>query len=464
MKIFNSIKGRLFIWLFAFISILLITVGISMYFKVRNAIFTSIDQSLNSEMAIVAGLLHFENEKIEFELSEVVSGEYVTPGSGHYYQVVLDGKTFAASQSLVDNEYDFTLRRTEIYNEDSGDIAYTSVGPAHETVRVMQHDFELLGIHASLFLAESIEESLATIERIKLFLFITIPVSIMLTGLISLLIVKQSLRPIDLFSGRVRNITHKNLNERIDSNRQTEELTRLAESFNEMLDRLQKAFEVEKRIISDASHELKTPLSVIKTQCDVILQRSRTPEEYIEAIDTVKSSGDSMSRLVNDLLSVARLDSGLLRSAEFQEVKLNRCLEEAVSVVKLLAEKNNVQINSALSESISIMGVKDRLTEAFLNIIENAVRYNRHGGTVDIAVSGNDNYVEILIQDTGTGIEENHLKRIFERFYRADPARSTEGTGLGLSITKAIIEAHGGAIKAESKIGEGTRFIINFSL
>ncbi len=228
-----------------------------------------------------------------------------------------------------------------------------------------------------------------------------------------------------------------------------------------MLDRLQNAFEVEKRIISDSSHELKTPLSVIKTQCEVILQRSRTKEEYIEALETIMSSDDSMSRLVNDLLSLARLDSGLLSSTEFQEVQLNRCIEEAVNVVKILAEKTNVQINSEFSESINIIGARERLTEIFLNIIENAVRYNRQGGHVDIELSRNANYAEIVIKDTGMGIEENALKKIFDRFYRADPARTTGGTGLGLSITKSIIEAHDGKIKAESTIGEGSRFIIN---
>ncbi len=443
---------------------LLITVGLSLYFEVKNAVFTSIDQSLNSEIKLVEGLLHFEDGKIEFELSEVVAGEYVIPGSGHYYKVMLDGQVFAASPSLVDNKYDFALTRAEMTNEGIGNVAYTSVGPAQETVRVLQHDFDFLGKPASIFLAESIEDSLRTIEKIKLYLFITILVSIMITGLISLLIVKQSLRPIELFSGRVKNITHKNLNERIDTKKQTEELTRLAESFNAMLDRLQKAFEVEKRIISDASHELKTPLSVIKTQCEVILQRSRTKEEYIEALETIMSSGNSMSKLVNDLLSLARLDSGLLSSAGFQEVSLNRCLEEAVSVVNVLAEKSNIHINSTLSENISIMGGKERLTEAFLNIIENAVRYNRQGGSVDIELSRNDNYAEVVIKDTGTGIEEEDLGKIFERFYRADSARTTGGTGLGLNIAKAIVEAHDGKIKAESTVGEGSRFVIKLPI
>ncbi len=460
----SSIKGRLVLWIFTFISLLLIIIGASLFYNIKQAIFTSIDNSLDSKIEIVAGLLHFEEGKVEFELSEFISGEYAVPGSGRYYKVVMDEKVFAASPSLMNDDYDFTSGKRDMRKGAAGDLAYTSIGPGKERIRVMQHDFEFIGKPTTVFLGESIEVSLAAIGRIRIFLIIAIPVSIVITGLISSWIVNRSLMPLTLFSGAVSRITHENLNERVISGHHTEELAGLAEAFNAMLDRLQKAFEVEKRIISDASHELKTPLSVIRTQCDVVLQRSRTVEEYIEAIRTIKISGESMSRLVNDLLSLARLDSGLLLSAEFQKLTLNRCLEEAVNAMNVLAEKNNVQINSAFSENISIMGVKERLTEAFLNIIENAVRYNRPGGSVDIELSGNDNYAEVLIKDTGAGIKEDDLKRIFKRFYRADPSRTTGGTGLGLSIAKAIVEAHDGTIKAESRIGEGSRFVINFPL
>lgn len=460
MKIFNSIKGRLYIWSFVFISTLLVVVGFSIYYKVHNAIYSSIDRSLNSEIEIISGLLHVEKGRIEFELSEVISGEYSIPRSGHYYKVIIDGQVFAASQSLVDDSFDFTLHKSDYSGGQPGDITYTSIGPDDERIRVIQRDFEFIDKPATIYLAESLEESIDTIERIKLYLLIVIPVSILLAGFVSLLIVNYSLKPLRTFSDRVGQITHKNLNERISSQKQTEELTRLAESFNDMLNRLQKAFEVEKRIISDASHELKTPLSVIRTQCEVILQKSRTTEEYIEALETIKDSGKNMSKLVSDLLSLARLDSGLIETERFKMVSLRECLEEAAHAVTLLAEKNQVNINIDITDDIRISGNRGKLTEAILNIIENGVRYNRSGGSVEITLSRNNDKAEIRIKDTGTGIEASDLERIFERFYRADASRSTEGTGLGLSIAKAIIEAHGGAIRAESTSGRGSSFFI----
>lgn len=464
MKIFNSIKGRLFVWTFAFISVLLIIIGILIHFRAKEVILTSVDRSLNSKIEIVAGLLHVEEGEIEFELSEVVSGEYTIPRSGLYYKVVMDGRVFASSPSLVDSDFDFTGHMREVKTEGPGDIAFLSIGPDEERVRVMQHDYEFLGVPTTIFLAESIEEDISTIEGIKLFLLIAIPVSILISGFVGYWIVGYSLSPLKMFSGKVGRITHKNLNERIDSQNETSELTDLAGSFNEMLDRLQKAFEVERRIISDASHELKTPLSVIRAQCEVILQKSRTKEEYIEALETIQGSGKGMSRLVNNLLSLARLDSGLLEQSCFEKVQLKDCIDEAVNAARVLGEKEHISINADIRDGIAVSGSKEKLTEAFLNVIENGVRYNREGGSVVIEASGDDNTALIQIKDTGLGIDGPDLGKIFERFYRADASRSTEGTGLGLSIAKAIIEAHGGTIRAESENGKGSTFFINLSL
>jgi hypothetical protein len=464
VKVFNSIKGRLFVWIFSFISVLLIIIGVSLHFRAKKVIFASVDRSLDSKIEIVAGLLHVEDGEIEFELSEVVSGEYAIPRSGRYYKVVMDGKVFAFSPSLVGNDFDFRKNIKEVKNGGTGDTAYMSIGPGDERVRVMQHDFEFLEKPTTIYLAESIEEEISAIEGIKLYILIAIPFSILFAGFVSLWLVHQSLNPLKMFSRAVSRITHKNLNERIESGEQTRELTRLAESFNGMLDRLQKAFEVERRIISDASHELKTPLSVIRTQCEVILQKSRTEEEYIEALETIKESGSNMSKLVHNLLSLARIDSGLLEPSRFEAMSLKECIEEAVNLAKVLGEMNHINVSADIMNDITVTGSKEKLTEAFLNVIENGVRYNRDGGSVEVAAFREGQQAKIQIRDAGSGIETGDLNRIFERFYRADTSRSTEGTGLGLSIAKAIVEAHGGRIGVHSTVGKGSCFFITLPL
>jgi heavy metal sensor kinase len=298
------------------------------------------------------------------------------------------------------------------------------------------------------------------IDTFKRFLQVTISLSILLLCLTAWWIARISLRPLKEFSSTIETITHKNLNEQIDTETTTNELTTLARSFNALLDRLNHVFESQKRLVADASHELKTPLSVIRTQCDVVLQRARTPEEYMEALQTIKAYSQNMTRLINNLLSLARLDAGLISAPSFTPVSIRECVDQAVEMTKQLADERRVQITTSVDESLFIMGIETGLMEAFLNIIENAVRYNREGGTVTVCAVKQEKQAVITISDTGVGIRDGDRERVFERFYRADSVRNIEGTGLGLSIVKSVISAHGGKIDVRSEPGKGSSFTV----
>jgi len=227
-----------------------------------------------------------------------------------------------------------------------------------------------------------------------------------------------------------------------------------------MLDRLQKVFESEKQLIADASHELKTPLSVIMLQCDVTLQRERRPEEYIDALNSIRSVSDGINAIVKNLLLLARLDSGLLSSKGPDIVSLNDCIGKAAAMVQPFAEKMSIRVVKTLGVDISIAGNTDNLAEAFLNILENGVKYNNDNGVVEISSTWNGVEAVVSIRDTGVGIRKADQERIFDRFYRADTTRNTDGTGLGLSIAKEIIEAYNGKIALESGPREGSTFTI----
>lgn len=463
-KILKSIKGQLFFWFFTFSSAILLAVGLFMYYEIKEIVFNSVDHTLHSKMQIITGLLHEEHGMIELELSEVISGEYSIPRSGHYYKVIMDGKILAASPSLVDDNYNLTSGTLEYHDRELKEKVFTAIGPDGEPIRVLRRDLEFLGRSFSVFVAESLTDSLIMIGTFRKLLLTIIPVSIFIVSLVGLWITNKSLKPVNILSGRIKTITHKNLNERIDAETEAEELIGLADSFNEMLNRLQQAFEAEKRLISDASHELKTPVSVIKTHCDVMLQKERSNEELVETLKTIKTVSENMGKLIKELLSLTRLDSGILSPANFKKISLNECVLQAIQLTKPLAERKNVSVKTLLVNDINIIGDKDRLTEAFLNMIENAVNYNKDNGTVEIETAIKNNKVNISIKDTGIGIKKEDLDRIFERFYRTDASRSVEGTGLGLSIAKAILEAHGGMIKAESEFGKGSCFTITLPL
>ncbi len=456
----KSIKGRIFLWLFTFTSLLLIAAGLFLYHEVREIVMGAMDRTLHSKVQVITGLLHEEHDSIELELSEVILGEYSIPRSGHYYKVVMDGKLLAASPSLVDGSFDLAAGLLQSTDGRLREKIYESRGPDGEPVRVLQHDLDAFGRTFSVLVAESLSESIGMIHTFRNFLFVVIFSGILGVCLIGLWTARRSLDPLKDFSARIRTITHKTLGERLNAEAETRELTGLASSFNEMLGRLERAFESEKRLVADASHELKTPLSVIRAQCDVTLQKKRRAEEYIAAIETIRSVSETIETMVRDMLSLARLDSGILTSKDFTVVSLNECVQRALAMVHPLAEKRRVRIVSNLEAAVEIAGNRDSLTEAFLNVIENGVKYNRENGLLEVSAARDGAKAVVEIRDTGVGIQDGEVERIFDRFYRADTPRSGECTGLGLSIAKTIIEAHGGEITVKSEPGKGSTFMI----
>jgi signal transduction histidine kinase len=455
----RSIAGRLVFWFFVCTTVVLISVGMFLYAKVGNIVISSVDRTLHSKLQIITGLLHEEGGSVELELSEVIAGEYVIPRSGHYYKVMMGKDLLAISPSMAGDDFNFFSPPVAVVNQ-LGETFYTGTGPDNEPVRVISYEYSAFGKSFTITLAESLKNSYSIIVTFRRFLQVSISLGILLLCLTAWLIAWMSLRPLAAFSSAIETITHKNLTEHIDAEATANELTTLARSFNALLDRLNHVFESQKRLVADASHGLKTPLSVIRTQCDVVQQRPRTPEEYMEAFQTIRTYSQNMTRLINNLLSLARLDAGFLSMGDFTAVSLRECIEQAVLMTAQFAEERSIQITTSIDDTILVKGSQTGLLEAFLNIIENGVRYNREGGAVSISGTKKEGKALITIADTGSGISENDISGIFKRFYRGDNAQDIEGTGLGLSIVRSIISAHGGEIDVRSEPGKGSRFTV----
>ncbi len=460
----HSLKGRLFFWSLLVSLSLLIILGYILHFEIKKAIFHSVEHTLHSKVQILKGLLHEEHGAIELELAEIVSGEYSVPRSGHYYKVLLDNDVFAASPSLVDENFNLEFGKLYSTNEQFNEKVYLSTGPANEPIMTIRHDFVIFDLPASAYAAQSLEESMALISTFKHVLLIAIPSTIVLLSLTGLWISRESMKPLERFSSTIEKITHKTMNERISPELQVSEVKNIANSFNAMLDRLEGAFETEKQLVADASHELKTPLSVINAQCDVLIQGDGMDNKYEQALNRIKGASKSMNRLIGDMLSLTRLDSGLLSTADFTSVSLYECIDNALKFTEFLAKEREVKIANKIPEDIHITGDRDMLTEVFLNIIENGIKYNKAGGTVEITAAKNTDSAEVFIEDTGKGIREGDSDKIFDRFYRADTSRSKEGTGLGLSIAKAIIEAHRGRIHVKRGLDKGSCFVLTLPI
>lgn len=275
---------------------------------------------------------------------------------------------------------------------------------------------------------------------------------------------RRIFRPVAAIAATASRISGRNLEERIDADRVDVELADLAEVLNGTFDRLQAAFDRQARFTADASHELRTPLTVIRSQAELALSRVRTPEEYQAALIACVRSAVRMTDLVERLLTLARADagwSGLRREA----VDLERVVLDAVAQIGPAAEKVGVTLRSEV-EPARVAGDAAALGQVVVNLVKNAVQYNRKGGRVQVQVAFRGKDAALTVSDTGVGIPETDRSHVFERFYRVDRSRSraSGGTGLGLAICKSIVEAHGGNIGFDSDPQQGTTFWVTLPL
>lgn len=268
--------------------------------------------------------------------------------------------------------------------------------------------------------------------------------------------VGKMLRPLKRLTDSVEAVDEQNLHQRVEPSGAQGEVLVLTESFNGMLDRLEDAFLIQKSFAANAAHELKTPLAVIKSSLQV-LEMNPHPEtsDYEEFMDDTGKSLERIIKTVEGLLALANLAA----AGTDQKVEVSALLEQAVR--ELSGKAKNAQVELSVSGvDAEVTGNPSLLYRAFYNLIENAVKYNRKGGRVEIAVRQDEGHVMIRITDNGIGIEREAVSHIFEPFYRADQSRSQKipGSGLGLAVVKMILDKHDGKISVESQAGKGTQF------
>lgn len=270
------------------------------------------------------------------------------------------------------------------------------------------------------------------------------------------LLSRRTLKPIDTLTCTVRRISVSNLSRRVEVGPADDELSRLAVTFNEMIERLQVSFEQQNRFVSDASHELRTPIAVIKGYADLIGQWAKgDPQVLEESVAAIRKEANGMTALVEQLLFLARGDSGRLKPQK-EDIPVSALLHEIVEESRLITPYRHFE--ETAPENLQIHADPKLLKQALRALVDNAIKYTPEDGIVRLDASEGSKGVTIRVTDTGIGIPENELPRIFDRFYRADQDRSREkgGSGLGLSIVKWIVDVHGGTITVESEKGKGT--------
>ena len=301
------------------------------------------------------------------------------------------------------------------------------------------------------------------LKNLRVALFILFPVTVLVTGVMGAFLAKVTLRPVNNMIKTIHQITAKNMKLKIQIPGTKDEIQKLAETFNTMLERLDKGFTSQRQLFEDLSHELKTPLTILKGEFEVSLKKLRSQQEYESILSSSLEEINRIIKLAENLLLLARLDSKEVLP-EKRMLEIDSLVALIVNNIKPLAELKQIQLSFNSNGATFLEGDESQLKTAFINLLDNAIKYTGQKGKIDISVTGDKGSVKIYIKDTGIGIPEEELPRIFDRFYRIDKSRNTTGFGLGLSITESIIEAHGGTIAVNSQPSHGTTFTISIPL
>ena len=332
--------------------------------------------------------------------------------------------------------------------------------PITRTRGQLREYFRSLPHGEALLIGRSMAPDLAAMRRLALWLFAagTGVLAIGLAG--GWWLATRAIRPIEDISATAIKIAAGDLSQRINASDTESELGRLAGVLNSTFARLEAAFAHQVRFTSDASHELRTPISVILSQTQTALSRERSASEYRDTLEACQRAAQRMRKLAESLLELARLDAGQ-QQMKHEALDLSRVARESAELVGPLAAERGIELQCELP-IVQCVGDAEKLGQVVTNLLSNAIHFNREKGQVRLSTSAENGTACLTVSDTGGGIPDEDIPHIFERFYRVDKSRSRiQGrTGLGLAICKAIVEAHGGTIDVSSQPGQGSTFVV----
>jgi heavy metal sensor kinase len=305
----------------------------------------------------------------------------------------------------------------------------------------------------------SLENMYKTRQRFLLTMAAVFPLGILLAGGGGWLLARRVLSPVDKMTRTAQKISGEHLGQRLQESGNGDELDRLAKTLNDMLVRLHDSLEQMRQFSADASHELQTPLTILKGEMEVALRQQRTPEEYEDVLRSGLEEIDRLNHLVTGLLLLARADSGVLR-LDKQVIDLKNFIADMLHQMQPLAESHSVGLRLVSAETVGVEADREHLRRLLSNLLVNAIKYSCSNGQVTVSLLRKGKWAVIAISDTGIGIPESEQQQIFNRFHRATQtcSRDGQGVGLGLSIAESIAKAHNGHIEFDSVLNKGTTF------
>ncbi len=455
-----NLKNRITFYYLAATGILIGILFFIIYFSVRETAYSHMDEDLDAESTEVErNLVVLNNQFIianTFEWNEREHGRIeVNP---IFIQIVdAKGHLIKRTGNLLNGKLDF--------NPNIKQRTYMNTSLSGSAIRQVQIPIKnptgtTLGY---IIVAMPLEESAIVLLNLFIILMTTYWSVLVVLFYITRFIAGKSISPINKVILTAERITRENLDERIDLPDHKDEIYKLTLTINQLLDRLEDAVIREKQFTSDASHELRTPLSIIKGTLEVLIRKPRTVELYESKINYCINEVDRMTAIIDQLLILARYESGKVTTL-INKININEVLKPVLARLNPLIEENKIFININTQDPDSVFADFSMLEIILENLISNSIKYSSEGKQIDINSFHNDGKVRLEIKDYGIGIHQEHIEKIFDRFYRADSSRNSEitGNGLGLAIVKRLADLQNLSIFINSKPSEGTSFQLIF--
>ena len=466
----STLRWRLTLWYTALLGVPLIALAFGSYLIFARALtnrtdefigdaLTAFSRELGAERRAATGVLPAVRSTVEEVRFRDLRIE-VRDSTG----VVIASTPLADPDSMpllaAESRVDSMLRASDLHRSQS-----LTIGSGRDVYRVMTRPVTLAGARLELSGSYSMRDIEAVLDRIRGIFAIMIPLLVVCAATGGYFLASRSLSPIASMASRAAEISATNLRERLPVGG-GEELTGLANVVNDLLERLETSFTQQRRFMADASHELRTPTAIVRTEADVTLAQQHRPEaEYRASVAIMGDAARRLARIVDDLLLLARADGGSV-VARREPIYLEDLVHDMVRSVRPLADARRVQVELRDVIEAPFEGDADLLGRLLLNLLDNAIKHSPAGATVAVEMAQSAGQYEIAVIDAGEGIPADARERIFERFVRLDAARSraeqtsTSGAGLGLAIARRIAEVHGGRLElAESRPGR-TQFSV----
>lgn len=458
-----SIGLRLTLWYLSIFALAQLVFGAGMWLILRENLRQLSTASLAGEVEDVRRFLEGQAAGRSFDdIRKAVTDEYSAEADGDYLQIRdADGHWLYRSPMLA--KLDFPPVTPAVPQRPS----FQEVRFGEKAFRFVSDRIDVRGRTLIVQFGATIDQEITTLKNFRNYLLAFAPGLLFVAGLVGYGMSRKALSPVDQVTRTARSITAQTLNQRLQPVHTGDELQRLTDTVNEMLDRIELAFTRVTEFTADASHELRTPISLIRTEAELALRRSRGEAEYREALRHILLEAERTTSLIGELLALARADSGR-QALDILPMDLRAALKEVACGWRQVANVRGLQFSERLMDAeLRVLGDAAALRRVVDILLDNAFKYTpAPGGTVSLSSEEVQGRAVISVRDTGVGIAEEEHGRIFERFYRVDKARSREmgGAGLGLAIAQWIVQQHQGKITVESTLGAGSIFRVELPL